>query len=360
MKIFISWSGDKSKAVAEALHPWLRRVIHQSDPWISSRDIEQGARWSDELSHQLQEACIGIIILTRENISAPWMLFEAGALAKTLKRTFVCPYLLDLTYSELQGPLAQFQASKANETDTRKLVQTINKALGNVLTEPVLNDSFNVWWPKLKESLDNITKSDPLPEKPLRQERDILEEILQLTRQQTRDAVGIQENESRRVPLYKNLLADYRNDKEVLSFAAKIHLKGEDIDPNAINWTENAIDDGRGDWIEGNWFSRWNSCDGKGTWINGSASIMSIDHRIVILYKDGHKEGLRTYASLIIAQKEGNDLLIGRYYDFSGSNDSGPWVGFSVNSNRIDGQWSHGRWDFRRNASDAKCYECES
>ena len=123
MKIFISWSGDKSKAVAEELHTWLRRVIHQSDPWISSRDIEQGARWSNELSHQLEDACIGIIILTRENISSPWILFETGSLAKILDRTFVCPYLLDLKYSELQGPLAQFQASMANEADTRKLVQ---------------------------------------------------------------------------------------------------------------------------------------------------------------------------------------------------------------------------------------------
>ena len=75
---------------------------------------------------------------------------------------------------------------------------------------------------------------------------------------------------------------------------------------------------------------------------------MSIGNRVVILYKDRYKEGYRTYASLIITHKEENDLLIGRYYDFSGPNDSGPWVGLRINSDRIDGQWSYGRWGFRR------------
>jgi len=108
-------------------------------------------------------------------------------------------------------------------------------------------------------------------------------------------------------------------------------------------------DYGQSDLIEGNWLGRWNGNDGKGEWIKGSASIMSIGNRVVILYKDRYKEGYnRTYASLIIAHKEENNLLIGRYYDFSGPNDSGPWVGLWINSDRIDGQWSYGRWDFRR------------
>lgn len=93
MKIFISWSGSMSQAIAEALHDWLPRVIQAVQPWLSSTNIDKGARWSDDIAAQLEETKFGLICLTRENLEAPWILFEAGALSKTLDRTYVCPYL---------------------------------------------------------------------------------------------------------------------------------------------------------------------------------------------------------------------------------------------------------------------------
>ena len=33
--------------------------------------------------------------------------------------------------------------------------------------------------------------------------------------------------------------------------------------------------------------------------------------------------------------------------------DNGPWVGIIVDTNRIDGKWLDGRWDFRRVTADA-------
>jgi hypothetical protein len=66
-----------------------------------------------------------------ENLTASWLLFEAGTLSKTLDKTFVCPYLLNLQPTDIQGPLSQFQAATTEKEETRKLLHTINNALGD-------------------------------------------------------------------------------------------------------------------------------------------------------------------------------------------------------------------------------------
>ncbi len=85
MKVFISWSGERSKAVAQAWHDWLPNVIQAVEPWMSETDIAKGARWGMDMARELDETRVGIICLTPENLNAPWILFEAGALSKTLE-----------------------------------------------------------------------------------------------------------------------------------------------------------------------------------------------------------------------------------------------------------------------------------
>jgi hypothetical protein len=81
--IFISWSGDRSKAIAETLKDWLPRVLQSARPWLSTRDIEKGTRSLSEMNKALGGMGFGITCLTPENRQAPWILFEAGALSKT-------------------------------------------------------------------------------------------------------------------------------------------------------------------------------------------------------------------------------------------------------------------------------------
>jgi hypothetical protein len=70
MKVFISWSGPRSRAVAELLKGWLVDVIQAIGPWMSSY-IEKGARWVSELSEELEQSKLGIICLTQDNLSSP-------------------------------------------------------------------------------------------------------------------------------------------------------------------------------------------------------------------------------------------------------------------------------------------------
>jgi hypothetical protein len=90
MNVFISWSGPASLAVAKALKEWLPTVIQAAEPWVSDVDIASGARWSPEVSKQLEAAKFGIICLTPGNMDAPWVLFEAGAISRVVgwKRTW--------------------------------------------------------------------------------------------------------------------------------------------------------------------------------------------------------------------------------------------------------------------------------
>ena len=82
MKIFVSWSGDTSRKFAKYLKDWLEQCIQSADVFFSQEDIEKGERWNDKIATELQDSKFGIVCLTSENVNAPWIHFEAGALSK--------------------------------------------------------------------------------------------------------------------------------------------------------------------------------------------------------------------------------------------------------------------------------------
>jgi hypothetical protein len=186
MKVFISWSGGRSRFIAEALRSWLPRVIQSVKPWMSDEDISAGSRWLSEVSNELSEARVGLICVTPENQMNPWLLFEAGALSKTLEQTYVCPILYDLSPSQMSGPLAQFQANEATFDGIERVLSTLNKALpDNQLPNEALNEILDVWWPKLSARLQEMPPApEGLPQR--RPTDEILEEIVANTREQIR------------------------------------------------------------------------------------------------------------------------------------------------------------------------------
>lgn len=186
MKVFISWSGDLSRELAEALRDWLPAVIQNVKPFFTPNDIEKGARWGKDIAQQLEESAVGIFCLTKENLTKPWIMFEAGALSKQLDFSRVCPVLFGVDNADLEGPLVQFQASPFSETEMRKLIRTINSLLAdNRLEDSVLNSVFEMWWPKLNEKVTKIFEkyaSSVNSHSGTRSDRDILEEVLELSR----------------------------------------------------------------------------------------------------------------------------------------------------------------------------------
>jgi hypothetical protein len=194
MKVFLSWSGRRSRRVAEALWQWLPTVADAFDPWMSAEDIDRGARWAQSLATQLEDTRFGIVCLTRENVEAPWIMFESGALSKTLSASHVCPYLLGIEISDVPSPLGQFMAARAEKEDTWRLLQTLNGVLGEaVIPEVRLADRFETYWPRLSASLNDCIESDASP-KHQRSDRDLLTEILETVRGLSRTqaiAVGL-------------------------------------------------------------------------------------------------------------------------------------------------------------------------
>src|ERR1700739_1897896 len=194
MKVFLSWSGPRSKEVAEILRDWLELAVQALNPWMSAEDIDKGAAWDNELVGNLVDAKAGIAGVTHENQTATWLNFEAGALARTVGKTMVCTYLVGLNPAEVKGPLSRFQHTVANKQDTRRLLHTLNKALeGHGLSERIVNETFDTWWPKLEAKLKEI-ESVTTPKIAARTPEDMLEEVLLLTRDQGKQMTNILRN----------------------------------------------------------------------------------------------------------------------------------------------------------------------
>lgn len=181
MKVFISWSGSRSNAVAQALRDWLPLVVHFVEPWLSEADIAAGERWAQSVAKELESCNFGIICVTRDNVTAPWVLFEAGSLAKSLEGSRVIPLLFDLEFSEIGGPLAQFQAKKADRDGLAETIDSVNHAAKEPIPDARVKQLFDALWPQLESQLTIIPKH-PTTAKPIRPQHEILEELVSSVR----------------------------------------------------------------------------------------------------------------------------------------------------------------------------------
>lgn len=184
LKVFISWSGPLSKAIAQELMDLLRVASDRIRPFMSDLSIESGTRGLGVIADELRSTSVGILVVTKDNWQSPWLNYEAGALSKEVAdiESRVIPLLVDLDGSDMAStPLVQYQYRPLDKTNIRRLLTELAILAGadpETTVEPVMPR-----WPSyesriakaIAEGSDAAVEGGP-------SEGDLLKEILETVR----------------------------------------------------------------------------------------------------------------------------------------------------------------------------------
>lgn len=183
MKIFISWSGEKSRQIGEAFRHWLPEVIQSVHPYFTPDDVAKGQRWATDIAENLHSSQFGLFCLTADNLTAPWLLFEAGAVSKDSRNGKVCPLLFGIDSAQLAGPLLQFQATPYSRDEVFKFMKAVNADTSVPLNEVQLERAFDRCWDELDERVQAILRSEAKNQATTpRSLQDMVEETLSIVR----------------------------------------------------------------------------------------------------------------------------------------------------------------------------------
>lgn len=210
MKVFISWSGDKSKQLAQVLTGWFKEALHSIEPFFSP-DIPKGKKWFETITNELKDSKYGLICLTKDNYRKPWILFEAGVLSTTE----VCPILFDLDNSDLQSnPLSSFQSTKFSKDDFKILFETLNKNSEKPIDDRTLDKVFENNWPRLLERVNEIISVDLSSETEIIEDRHsyLLNEIITKLDLLTEIPKNRQSSKSRQLSILIDSLINHFNE----------------------------------------------------------------------------------------------------------------------------------------------------
>jgi len=136
MKIFMSWSGARSKKMGEFLSNWVPKIFPSAEIFFSP-DIPKGEEGFNTINNELGQSDIGIFLFTRENIDSVWMGYEAGAIRHNTNSGKVLAIFLDEGLSEVNlGPYQYLQHANWDGVEFVKVVRTINELLDNKRLDP--------------------------------------------------------------------------------------------------------------------------------------------------------------------------------------------------------------------------------
>lgn len=217
--------------MAILLKKWVKYVLQNSSPWVSTHDIEQGRVAMTQLFETLNEAKIGIICLTPRNHEKPWILFEAGAISSKFDESRVLTLLLDgLDVSNLKPPLGLFQATYPTEEGMKSLLWRINILLAIPLDREVFEAVFGTYWPQFEGEYRNIL-TDVSEDGPIikREEGEKLDEILKSVRSFDKRVRSLEESNVNNTSISnlrsRALNAYLNNEKEITYSNTDLALK---------------------------------------------------------------------------------------------------------------------------------------
>jgi hypothetical protein len=149
-------------------------------PWMSQLDIDPGSRWSTEISEQLAVHDIGIVCVTAQNLTEPWLHFEAGAISKSVQRGVAIPVLHGVSIADVQPtPLSQFQCVHSrNEEEMWLMIERLNESLDKPLSSDRLGKFFERSWAGYLEDLNLLDEGVDTVETPTRETSEVLNDIL--------------------------------------------------------------------------------------------------------------------------------------------------------------------------------------
>jgi hypothetical protein len=183
MKVFISWSKDRSGIIADALRSLIQLVIQRANPWVSRSGIGAGSAWANTLREELSSTSFGIFCVNSENLRNEWLLFEAGAISKGLDQNRVCALLLDLEPGEITGPFAQFDNRRCDKAGVKSVLSAINTMMDDeAISEVIFEKAFESAWHEFEKEIERArtTKQESPTAKP--KPDDMIAEILEIVK----------------------------------------------------------------------------------------------------------------------------------------------------------------------------------
>lgn len=162
MNVFLSWSGDRGRSLAEALNEWLPKIRRAWKPWVSSRQ-KRGTDWRVALFEHINAADACVLCVTSDSIGSKWLAFEAGMLSRRVNVPMAV-YGLDLDADQLSGTsFSRFPVFNATETGTRELVHILNAALPEPAIDRELQGLVSAQWPDMEHHIENVPSLEVKP-----------------------------------------------------------------------------------------------------------------------------------------------------------------------------------------------------
>jgi len=166
MKLFLSWSGPKSRPIAEIMKNWIQFLFPSGvDIWLSTQgnSIKPGSFAVPQIIKGLRQSDYGVFCFTKDNVKSPWMMFEAGAVCKQDSNTSeiegVYTILFEGDIDDLRGtPLEQLQHTLFNKESMYKFFAAVNTISGQALIDEHrlsknAEDSWDIYYPRIATAL---------------------------------------------------------------------------------------------------------------------------------------------------------------------------------------------------------------